>query len=64
MQLASYLEGSSLMWMSLLHLHVNSNTDDDDDDDDNDDDDDDSTFSSILSSLKTRSFGRNTLGTT
>ena len=28
---ASYLEGSPLMWMMLLHLQVNLNADDDDD---------------------------------
>ena len=38
MQLASYLEGSPLMWMMLLHLHVNLNADDDYPDDDDDDD--------------------------
>ena len=30
-QLASYLEGSPLIWMMLLHLHINLNADDDDD---------------------------------
>ena len=34
-------EGSPLMWMMLLHLHVKSNADDGDDNDDDDDDDDD-----------------------
>ena len=39
MQLASYLEGSPLMWMKLLHLHAAAAADNDDDDDDDDDDD-------------------------
>ena len=36
MQLASYLEGSPLKWMMLLHLHVNLNAAAADDDDDYD----------------------------
>ena len=38
MQLASYLEGSTLMWIMLVHLHVTLNADDDDDGDDSEDD--------------------------
>ena len=33
MQQARYLEGSPLMWMLPLYLHVNQKSDDDDDDD-------------------------------
>ena len=36
-QLASYLEGSPLMWMMPLHLHADDDYDDNDDDDDDDD---------------------------
>ena len=31
MQLASYVEGGPLMWMTPLHLHVNQKSDYDDD---------------------------------
>ena len=34
MQQARYLEGSPLMWMLPLYLHVNQKSDDDDDDND------------------------------
>ena len=37
MQQARYLEGSPLMWMLPLYLHINQKYDDDDDDDDDDD---------------------------
>ena len=40
-KLASYLEGSPLMWMMLLHLHVNLKAAAANDDDAKDDDDDD-----------------------
>ena len=40
MQLTSYLELGTLMWMMPLHLQVNHKSDDDVDDDDDDDDDD------------------------
>ena len=33
MQLARYLEGSPLLWMTLLHLHIYLNAADDDHDD-------------------------------